>query len=108
MDFSRRAAQSCSSSGTGAGATGISSPIRANEAMNAPPERDNELVKCRRPSNAPEMRYNCPFRGIRGIWGNAVKLRITPVLLDYRRLLADGQRLRCRAVTASRQSETPA
>jgi hypothetical protein len=49
MDFSKRAAQSCSSSGIGAGATGISSPIRTEEAMNAPPERNCEPVKRRRP-----------------------------------------------------------
>src|SRR6266481_3202785 len=45
---------------------------------------------------------------LRGIWGDPVRLRITPVLLDYRRLSADGQRLRCRAATASCQRETPA
>ena len=37
MDFSRRSTQSCCCKGTGAGATETSSPIRANDAISAPP-----------------------------------------------------------------------
>src|SRR5712664_53619 len=107
MDFSRRATQSCSCSGMGAGATGISSPIRTEEAMNAPPERE---LRTGETSKARLTHRKCDATArsvaLRGIWGDAVKLRITPVLLDYRRLLADGQRLRCRAACC--QSETPA
>src|SRR6267143_3609625 len=109
MDFSRRATQSCSCSGMGAGATGISSPIRTEEAMNAPPERE---LRTGETSKARLTHRKCDATArsvaLRGIWGDAVKLRITPVLLDYRRLLADGQRLRYRAATACCQSETPA
>src|SRR5271168_2433990 len=40
MVFSNRSVQSCSRQGTGAGDTAISSPIRANDAMHAPPEQN--------------------------------------------------------------------
>src|SRR5947199_8535143 len=45
MVFSRRAAHSCSCQGRGAGATETSSPILANEAISAPPERNFMLVR---------------------------------------------------------------
>src|ERR1700687_1831544 len=48
MDFSRRSVQFCSPNEAGAGETGISSPIRTNEAMNAPPRAKHQTIK--RPS----------------------------------------------------------
>src|SRR6266851_2201736 len=96
MDFSRRSAQSCSCHVTGAGATGVSSPIRTNEAMSAPPERNFKVARPEGHSSAPGASnelMSCDWLSPQN--NTSVRIRVTPVLLNYRRLRVDGQRLRC-------------
>src|SRR6266571_526242 len=102
MDFSSRSAQSCSCHVTGVGATGVSSPIRTNEAMSAPPERNFKVARPESHSSAPGASnelMSCDWLGPQN--NRSVRIRVTPVLLNYRRLRVDGQRLRCRIESAA-------
>src|SRR6266571_2841681 len=102
MDFSSRSAQSCSCHVTGAGATGVSSPIRTNEAMSAPPERNFKVARPESHSSAPGASNElmpCDWLGPQN--NRSIRIRVTPVLLNYRRLRVDGQRLRCRIESAA-------
>jgi len=60
--------------------------------MNAPPER-NSNRRDRTFEQAPQHQPNC--RGELRKSGTAVRVRITSVLLNYRRVVVGGQRLRC-------------
>src|SRR2546425_3378468 len=96
MVFSRRAAQSWSCCRTGAGATETSSPILANEAISAPPQSETSSWHVQQASTA-NIKFNLTavLRITSPQSGAAVRVGVTRVLLNYRRLRKDGQRLRC-------------
>src|SRR6266849_9775590 len=95
MVFSRRSAHSCSCQGTGAGATGISSPIRTNEAISAPPRAERQAGTSSKSVQLKLRSAQLPCYVSLPPSNAAVRVRITRILLNYRRLRCDGQRLRC-------------
>src|SRR2546426_7388430 len=96
MVFSRRAAQSWSCCRTDAGATETSSPILANEAISAPPRAKPQAGMFSEASTA-NIKFNLTavLRITSPQSSAAVRVGVTRVLLNYRRLRKDGQRLRC-------------
>src|ERR1041384_3336408 len=102
MDFSRRSAQSCSCHGTADGAAAGSSPMRANDAMNAPPRATPKTDESEGRSNPA---YQLHVTALIPVTCTASPLRSDESssnigTIDYRCLDAGGQRVRCRPVNA--------
>jgi len=73
----------------------ISSPIRANEAISAPPERNFKLACPAGLHNEVKISLTTVLRITSHKSSAAVRVRVTRVPLNYGRLRCDGQRLRC-------------
>src|SRR5690242_18902616 len=100
MAFSRRSAQSCSCHGTCAEATAGSSPMRANEAINAPP-RAHKIGGSKQGRPNPPLSLpltTCAACDLQRSTKEEAENSSSGTISDYRRLDAEGQRVRCLVV----------